>query len=61
MSLVRRVLAKVDSRLFSKLDHTDGVQLVKVPASDAVWSTWQRYRDAAGVSIGSRPRHPASA
>ena len=48
----RRVLAKVDRRLLSDLDHTEGTQLVKVPVSDAVWSTWRRYCDAAGLSMG---------
>src|SRR5680860_860611 len=52
MSLERRILAKVDRRLFSEMDHSEGVQLVKVPVSDAVWSTWRRYCDAAGVSMG---------
>ncbi len=48
----RRLLAKVDRRLLSEMDHTEGVQLVKVPVSDAVWSTWRRYCDAVGVSMG---------
>lgn len=52
MSLDRRLLAKVDRRLFSELDHRAGVQLVKVPVSDAVWSTWRRYCDAVGVPMG---------
>ena len=52
MSLERRVLARVDRRLLSDLDHTEGTQLVKVPVSDAVWSTWRRYCDAVGLSMG---------
>ena len=52
MTVDRRILAKVDRRLLSELDHSEGVQLVKVPVSDAVWSTWRRYCDAAGVSMG---------
>ncbi len=52
MTVNRRILAKVDRRLLSELDHTEGVQLVKVPVSDAVWSTWRRYCEAAGVSMG---------
>jgi uncharacterized protein YchJ len=52
MALNRRLLAKVDRRLLSELDHTDGVQLVKVPVSHAVWSTWRRYCDAVGVPMG---------
>ena len=50
--LNRRLLAKVDSRLRAELDHTNGVQLVKVPVSDAVWSTWRRYCDVVGVPMG---------
>ena len=51
-ALSRRLLAKVDGRLRSELDHADGVQLVKVPVSDAVWSTWRRYCDVGGVPMG---------
>jgi preprotein translocase subunit SecA len=28
------------------------VQLVKVPVSEAVWSTWRRYCDAVGIPMG---------
>ena len=52
MSLDRGTLAKIDRRLFSELDHRSGVQLVKVPVSDATWSTWRRYCDAVGVTMG---------
>jgi len=36
----------------SELDHTEGVQLVKVPVSDAIWSTWRRYCNVVGVPMG---------
>ncbi len=52
MSLNRQTLAKVDSRLRSELGHDEEIHLVKVPASDAVWSTWRRYCDAVGVPMG---------
>jgi preprotein translocase subunit SecA len=52
MSLDRGILAKVDRRVLAELDHTEGTQLVKVPVSDAVWSTWKRYCDVAGVTMG---------
>jgi peptidoglycan hydrolase CwlO-like protein len=52
MTVDRRILTKVDRRLLSELDHGEGVQLVKVPVSEAVWSTWRRYCDAVGVSMG---------
>jgi hypothetical protein len=52
MALDRGRLAKIDRRVFAELDHADGVQAVKVPVSDAVWSTWRRYCDAMGLSMG---------
>jgi hypothetical protein len=50
--LDRGTLARIDRRVFVELDHTDGVQVVKVPVSDAVWSTWRRYCDAMDVTMG---------
>jgi hypothetical protein len=52
MTLNRQTLAKIDKRILSQLDHDEGVQLVKVPVSDAVWSTWRRYCEAAGIPMG---------
>ena len=52
MSLNRQTLAKVDARLRSELGHDEGMRLVKVPASEAMWSTWRRYCDAVGVPMG---------
>lgn len=52
MALDRGTLARIDRRVFVELDHSDGVQVVKVPVSDAVWSTWRRYRDALRVTMG---------
>lgn len=52
MALDRGKLAKIDRRVFADLDHSDGVQAVKVPVSDAAWSTWHRYCQAIGVSMG---------
>jgi hypothetical protein len=45
-------LAKIDQRVLAELDHSAGVQMVKVPVSDAVWSTWRRYCEAMGLSMG---------
>ena len=53
MRLDRGTLAKIDRRVLSALDHGKGVQLVKVPLSEAVWSTWRRYCDALGVTMGA--------
>jgi hypothetical protein len=52
MTLDRGTLAKVDRRILSELDHEEAVQLVKVPVSDAVWSTWRRYCEAAEMTMG---------
>jgi len=52
MALDRGTLAKIDRRVFAELAHPSGVQVVKVPVSDAVWSTWRRYCEALGLSMG---------
>jgi uncharacterized protein YecA (UPF0149 family) len=46
------MLARIDRRVLTELDHSDGVQVVKVPLSDAVWSTWRRYCDALDITMG---------
>ena len=53
MGLDRGTLARIDRRLLTEFDDSGGVQLVKVPASDAVWSTWKRYCDAVDVTMGA--------
>ena len=45
-------LAKIDQRVFAELNDAGGIQMVKVPVSDAAWSTWRRYCDAMGLSMG---------
>ena len=52
MALDRGTLARVDRRVFVELDHSGGVQAVKVPVSDAVWSTWRRYCEVLGLTMG---------
>lgn len=52
MTMDRGTLAKIDRRILSELDHEEAVQLVKVPVSAAVWSTWRSYCDAAEVTMG---------
>ena len=52
MTLDRGVLAKIDRRILSELDHAGGVQLAKIPLSDAEWSTWRRYCDVVGITMG---------
>ena len=52
MTLDRGTLTKIDRRIFAELDHGHGVQLVKVRLSDAMWSTWKRYCEAIGLTMG---------
>jgi hypothetical protein len=52
MALDRGVLANIDRRLFAELSHDAGPQMVKVPLSDAAWSTWRRYCDVLGLTMG---------
>ena len=39
-------------RLLAELDGEESWQVVKVPISDASWSTWKRYCDVVGLSMG---------
>lgn len=52
MALDRGTLAKIDRKVFAELEHSGGTQAVKVPLSDAAWSTWRRYCQAIGVTMG---------
>ena len=52
MALDRGTLSRIDRRVFAELAHTAGVQAVKVPVSDAVWSVWRRLCEVVGVSMG---------
>ena len=52
MTLNRQTLAKIDKQILSRMDHDEGVQLVKVPVSEAVWSTWRRYCETVGIPMG---------
>ena len=52
MSLDHGVLARIDARIFRELGRAARPQMVKVPVSDAVWSTWRRYCEAVGVTLG---------
>ena len=52
MTLNRQTLARIDKQILSQMDHDQGVQLVKVPVSEAVWSTWRRYCETVGIPMG---------
>lgn len=45
-------LARVDRRLLAGLGEDEGFQMVRVPVTPAKWSTWKRYCDTAGISMG---------
>ena len=50
--LDRGALAKIDRRVLSGLGHDENYQMLRVPASEALWSTWRRYCEAVGISMG---------
>jgi len=52
MGLDRGVLARVDRRLLACLGQDETYRMVRVPVTAAIWSTWRRYCDAAGMSMG---------
>ncbi|MEE8375025.1 MAG: SEC-C metal-binding domain-containing protein [Acidimicrobiia bacterium] len=52
MDLDRGALAKIDRRVLSGLGHEERYQMVRVPVSEAMWSTWRRYCGALGVPMG---------
>ena len=52
MDLDRGTLAKIDRRILSELGHNEGYQMVRVPVAAAIWSTWKRYCEALGISMG---------
>jgi hypothetical protein len=52
MDLDRGTLANLDRRLLSALGRDESFQMVRVPVSAAKWSTWKRYCDSAGISMG---------
>ena len=52
MTLDRGILARIDRAILAALDHEQASQLVKLPLSEATWSTWRRYCDAIGMPMG---------
>ena len=52
MDLERGMLARLDRRLLAGLNREERFQMVRVPVTPATWSTWKRYCDIAGVSMG---------
>jgi len=52
MGIDRGVLARIDRRLLSGLGGDETWRMVRVPTTPATWSTWRRYCDTVGVSMG---------
>jgi len=52
MNLNRGTLARLDRRLLAGLARDERFQMVRVPVTPATWSTWKRYCDIAGISMG---------
>ena len=52
MDLDRGMLAKIDRKVLSGLGHDERYQMVRLPISEAAWSTWRRYCGALGVPMG---------
>jgi hypothetical protein len=52
MDLDRGTLARIDRRLMARLDQDETFRMVRVPVTEAQWSTWKRYCGATGISMG---------
>lgn len=52
MPLDRGVLARIDRKLLAGLGQDETYRMVRVPVTAAKWSTWRRYCDSAGISMG---------
>ncbi len=52
MALDEGMLAKIDRRIFDEFGTAAATQTVKIPLSDAAWSTWRRYCRAIGLTMG---------
>ena len=52
MDMDRGALARIDRKLLAGLGDDEALRTLRVPATAAKWSTWKRYCDSAGVSMG---------
>ncbi|MFV1962424.1 MAG: SEC-C metal-binding domain-containing protein [Acidimicrobiia bacterium] len=52
MGMDRGILARIDRKLLAGLGQDEAYRTVRVPAIAAKWSTWKRYCDSVGVSMG---------
>lgn len=52
MDLDRGTVARIDRKLLAGLGQDERYRMVRVPVTAAKWSTWKRYCESAGVSMG---------
>ena len=52
MELDRGSLARLDRKLLAGLGQDETYRMVRVPVTGSKWSTWKRYCDSAGISMG---------
>jgi hypothetical protein len=52
MDLERGTLARLDRKLLAGLGQDELFRMVRVPVTGAKWSTWKRYCESAGISMG---------
>ena len=52
MDLDRGTLARLDRKLLAGLGQDETYRMVRVPVTASKWSTWKRYCDSAGISMG---------
>jgi hypothetical protein len=48
----RGIVARIDRKLLAGLCDDEALRTLRVPANGAKWSTWKRYCDSVGVSMG---------
>ena len=52
MGMDRGLLARIDRKLLAGLGSDEAYRTVRVPAAAAKWSTWRRYCESVGISMG---------
>ncbi len=52
MGMDRGTLARIDRKLLAGLGDDEAYRTVRVPVTEAKWSTWKRYCDSVGISMG---------
>ncbi|MEN8233950.1 MAG: SEC-C metal-binding domain-containing protein [Actinomycetota bacterium] len=52
MDLERGTLARIDRKLLAGLGDDEAYRTLRVPVTASKWSTWKRYCESAGVSMG---------